>query len=257
MPYVLRMNVTPVKSMALSHPEEAALGEAGVPQDRVFYLVDAEGNLLSGSRFGPLQTIQPLYDPDLEHLMLAFPDGSVAEGDAAVFSEGLITDFYGRPVRAHIVPGPWTQALSAFVGSPVRLARCDQAGEGIDVYHLTIVSNASVAALAAHGGHAGPLDAARFRMTIELDGCDAHEEDSWAGRRVRMGRALLRIHGQVPRCVVTTQNPRTGLKDFDTLKTIVSYRPLMGDEKGIPFGMYAEVERPGRVRVGDRVEVQS
>ena len=189
--------------------------------------------------------------------MLTFPDGSVAEGDAAVFSEGLITDFYGRPVRAHIVPGPWTQALSAFVGSPVRLARCDQAGEGIDVYHLTIVSNASVAALAAHGGHAGPLDAARFRMTIELDGCDAHEEDSWAGRRVRMGRALLRIHGQVPRCVVTTQSPRTGLKDFDTLKTIVSYRPLMGDEKGIPFGMYAEVERPGRVRVGDRVEVQS
>jgi MOSC domain-containing protein len=142
------------------------------------------------------------------------------------------------------------------VGTPVRLARCDQPGDGTDVYHVTLVSSASVAEVAGHGGHPGALDAARFRMTFELDGCEAHEEDTWAGRRVRMGKALLRIYGQVPRCVVTTQSPETGLKDFETLKTIVSYRPLMHDQKGIPFGMYAEVEHPGRVRVGDRVEVQ-
>ena len=257
MPYVLRMNVTPVKSMALSHPEELGLGNVGVAHDRLFYLVDDEGRLVSGDRFGPLQTIRPSYDPDREHLTLTFPDGSVAEGDAAVFAEGLITDFYRRPVRAHVVPGPWTEAISGFVGTPVRLARCDQPGEGIDVYHVTIVSSASVGELASHGGQGDDLDAARFRMTFELDGCDAHEEDTWAGRRVRLGKALLRIYGQVPRCIVTTQSPETGLKDFETLKTIVSYRPLMNDEKGIPFGMYAEVERPGRVRVGDRVEVQS
>ena len=100
------------------------------------------------------------------------------------------------------------------------------------------------------------MDAARFRMTFELEGCSPHEEDTWAGRRLRVGKALLRIYGQVPRCVVTTQSPETGLKDFDTLKVIVSYRPLMRDKNGIPFGMYAEVEQTGRVRVGDPVEVQ-
>ena len=62
-------------------------------------------------------------------------------------------------------------------------------------------------------------------MTFELEGCAPHEEDTWAGRRVRVGTALLRIYGQVPRCVVTTQSPETGLKDFETLKTIASYRP--------------------------------
>jgi uncharacterized protein YcbX len=256
MPYVLRMNVTPVKSMALSHPEEVELGDVGVAQDRLFYLVDDADRPLTGDRFGLLQTIRPSYDPDRERLALTFPDGSVAEGDAAVFAEGLITDFYGRPVRAHAIPGPWTQPLSEFVGTPVRLARCDQQGDGIDVYHVTLVSNASVAELAARGGHRGDLDAGRFRMTFELDGCGAHEEDTWAGRRVRVGKALLRIYGQVPRCVVTTQSPETGHKDFETLKTIVSYRPLMHDQKGIPFGMYAEVEHPGRVRVGDRVHAQ-
>jgi uncharacterized protein YcbX len=257
MPSVLRINVTPVKSMALSHPDHVDLGDVGVAEDRLFFLVDDQGRRFAADRFGPLQTIRPAYDPDLEHLSLAFPDGSVAEGDAAVFGEGLIVDFFRRPVRAHVVPGPWTEALSGFAGVPVRLARCDQPGEGIDVYHLTMVSNASVATLAGHGGHTGDLDPARFRMTFELDGCEPHEEDTWAGRRVRAGKALLRVHGQVPRCVVTTQSPDTGLKDFETLKTIVSYRPLMTDQKGIPFGMYAEVERPGRVRVGDRVEVQS
>jgi uncharacterized protein YcbX len=255
MPYIVRMNVTPVKSLALSHPAEVQLGAVGIAENRLFYLVDQGGRLFSGADFGPLQTIRSTYDPDGEHLVLTFPDGGIAEGDATAFTDGLITDFYGRPVRAHVVPGPWTEALSAFVGTPIRLARCDQPGDGSDVYHLTLVSNASVAELAERGGHYGELDAARFRMTFELEGCAAHEEDTWAGRRVRAGTALLRIYGQVPRCVVTTQSPETGLKDFETLKTIASYRQRMTDQTGLPFGMYAEVEHPGRVRVGDRVEM--
>lgn len=255
MPHIARIGVTPVKSLALWHPDEVRIEDAGIAFDRLFYVVDESGRLFGASRFGPLQTIRSSYDPEGERLSLAFPEGSVAFGDAAAFAEGLVTDFYGRPVRAHVVPGPWAEALSAFVGAPVRLARCDQPGDGIDVYHLTLVSRASIAAVAERGGHDGPLDGRRFRMTFELDGCAPHEEDTWAGRRVRMGKALLRILGPVPRCVVTTQSPQTGRKDFDTLKAIASYRSLMPDRKGIPFGMYAEVERPGRVRIGDTVEV--
>ena len=254
---VARINVTPVKSMALMHPDEVALGQTGVPEDRLFYLVDERGRLYSAHEFGPLQTIRPSFDVASEHLSLAFPDGGVIEGDATGIMDALVTDFYGRPVRAHVIAGPWHEALSAFASTPLRLARCDQAGDGTDVYHVTLASLASVAEVARQGGHEGELDARRFRMTFDLDGCQAHEEDTWAGRRVRMGNSLVRIYGQVPRCRVTTQNPETGKKDFDSLKVIVSYRPLMHDEdgKGIPFGMYAEVERPGRVRVGDRVEV--
>jgi uncharacterized protein YcbX len=56
---------------------------------------------------------------------------------------------------------------------------------------------------------------------------------------------------------VTTQDPDSGVKDLDTLKTINRYRGRMtGDdgERGLPFGMYAEVETPGVARLGDRVE---
>jgi uncharacterized protein YcbX len=256
MPRIARINVTPVKSLALNHPPEVRVEKTGVAGDRLFYLVDGAGRLYAGTRFGPLQTVRPSYDAVGERLSMTFPDGRVIDGDAARFEESLITDFHGRPVRAHVVPGPWSEALSSFAGASLRLARCDLPGDGNDVYHLTLVSQASVDELARKGGRnsRGKLDARRFRMTFELDECDAHEEDAWAGRRVRFGRATLRIYGQVPRCAVTTQDPATGLKDFDTLKVILTYRSRMGDREGIPFGMYAEVERPGRVRVGDRVQ---
>jgi uncharacterized protein YcbX len=119
---------------------------------------------------------------------------------------------------------------------------------------VTLVSKASVEELASRGGRDGEdIDARRFRMLIEIDGTIAHEEDSWEGRSLAVGDAVLRMLAPVPRCVITTQDPSTGLKDFDTLKTIVRYRPLIRGDRGIPFGVYAEVERAGRARVGDAV----
>ena len=255
MPKVARIGVTPVKGLALVHPDRVELTEVGVPGDRDLYLVDDAGRLVSTSDFGPLQTIRPSYDAEAGCLSLLFPDGTVVEEDASRTAEPLLTDFYGRPVPAHVVDGPWVAALSAFAGLRLRLARCDHPGDGTDVHHVTVMSRASAEEVARRGDHAGELDARRFRMTFELDGCAAHEEDTWTGRSVRFGDAELRIHGPVPRCVVTTQDPATGRKDFDTLKVIVSYRELMREQRGIPFGVYAEVERPGRVGVGDPVEV--
>ena len=69
----------------------------------------------------------------------------------------------------------------------------------------------------------------------------------------------MRIRGDVGRCAITTQNPETGKPDFDTLRTISGYRPFTANERGerhIPFGIYGEVVEPGRVKVGDAVEVQ-
>lgn len=256
MPQVARISITPVKSMALLHPDEVMLTDVGVPWDRLFYLVDESGRLFTTGRKGnPTQPVVPAYDPEREHLSLTFPDGSVVEGPASELTDPLVTDFYGRPVRAHVVKGPWEAALSAYLGASARLARCDRPGDGTDVYHATLMSSASVAEVGKRGEHDGDLDGRRFRMTFELDGCTPHEEDTWAGRPIRIGKARMRVYGQVPRCVVTTQHPDTGLKDFDTLKVITAYRGLMPNRTGIPFGMYAEVERSGRVRVGDEVRV--
>ena len=102
------------------------------------------------------------------------------------------------------------------------------------------------------------MDGRRFRMLFELDGCEPHEEDGWVKQHLRIGEAVIRIRGDVGRCAITTQNPETGTPDFDTLRTIATYRGLTENEAGqrhIPFGVYGEVAEPGRVAIGDAVEI--
>ncbi|MEP7059938.1 MAG: MOSC N-terminal beta barrel domain-containing protein [Actinomycetota bacterium] len=250
---VVRLNVTPVKGFSLAHPSEVALTPIGVPENRRFYLIDAQGAMVSADRFGPLQRIRAETDPGGLSLTFTFPDGSVVAGDAAPTDEAVTTDFYGRPVTSHHVNGPFAQALSDYVGFEVHLVRTDEPGEGSDVHRLTLVSRASVAELGRAGGAEGELDARRFRMLFELDGCAAYEEDTWDGRLLQVGGAAIRVCGQVPRCVITTQSPQSGLKDFETLKVLATSRGRMADLAGLPFGMYGEVERTGTVRVGDTV----
>ncbi len=252
---VWRFSITPVKGMALQHPPRVDLGPTGISGSRRFYLVDASGALFSGGAFGPLVRVRPAYDPVTERLTLTFPDGRVVDGEAAVLGASISTDFYGRPVRAREVVGPLAKAITAFVGRPVTLARCDRDGDGVDVHPLTVISNASVSDLAARGRFEGSLDARRFRINVEIDGCDPYDEDAWQDRRLRVGHAIIRVVGPIPRCVVTTQNPETGERDWNTLTQLARYRPRIAGDGGLPFGVYARVEQPGRAAVGDRVDL--
>jgi uncharacterized protein YcbX len=257
MPTLRRISIAPVKSLALHHPHEVALGEQGVAGDRLFYLTDPQARLVTGAHHGPFVQVASSYDPGADHLALHFPDGTTVEGAASASGPPIRTNFYGRWVPAHHVDGPFAEALSAYAGRPIRLARVDHPGDGTDIHHLTLVSVESVAELGRRAGREGDPDARRFRMLLEIEGCASpHEEDSWNGRQVHVGEAVVRIMGEVPRCVVTTQDPSTGMKDLDTLKTIKRYRGVVGDQEGgtgLPFGMYAEVERPGVARIGDDV----
>jgi uncharacterized protein YcbX len=250
---VSRLNVTPVKSTALHHPEQIRLEPYGPLDNRDFYLVDEDGRLFAGSKLGPLVQIHADHDPERNVLSLRFPDGTLVEGSAVADGEQLETNFYGRPVMAREVEGPWSEALSRYAGRDLRLLRVERTGDGNDIDPVTLVSTASVEELARRGEAGRPLDPARFRMTLEIDGCAPHEEDGWAGRQVRVGEATIRVGEPVPRCVVTTQDPDTGLRDFPTLNVIKRYRGVTSDQELI-FGVYAQVVQPGLVRVGAVVE---
>jgi len=258
MPKVARLSVTPVKALALLHPERVSVTEIGIPENRLFYFVNEHGRLVNDKRAPMLMRVRPTYDPVTEWLELRFPDGSIAAGDASEVDGRLETDFWGRSVAGHFVAGSFSDAISRYIGEPLRLARCDRLGDGSDMHHLSLVSFGSVRELARRGGTDRDIDARRFRINLEVDGCEPHEEDTWDGRRVRVGDTVVRVVGRIPRCAVTTLNPDTGIKDFDTLKVIPTYRQLIEYDdggRGIPFGMYAEVEEPGTVGVGDPVEV--
>jgi len=249
---VSRLSVAPVKAMGLHHPEQVRIERTGVPQDRRFVLVTGKGEPVDGRHHGSLMTVVPVCDEGGERLSMRFPDGRVIEDEVVAEGDVLEVDTYAGPVGVRLVAGPWSSAVSELAGVPLRLARTERAGDALDEYAVSLVSLASVEELSRRGGRGEPVDAGRFRMLLELDGCRPHEEDGWLDRRVRVGDVVIRVAAHDARCAITTMSPTTGEVDFPTLKTIAAYRGSQGRQ--LRFGMYASVEEAGDVRVGDLVE---
>jgi uncharacterized protein YcbX len=251
---VSRLSIAPVKSMALVHPDEIDLQPWGAVGNRVFHWVDPDGRLVGGAQLGTLVQVRACHEAATDVLTLTFPDGSVATGPGDDLGDAIVTDFWGRPAPSHHVRGPFSQMVSAFLGRPLLLARSDEPGAANDADAASILSTASVAELAARSGSELPRDARRFRMLIEVDGCEhAHEEDEWMGRRVRVGDAVVRVTEPVPRCAFTTYDPGSGHRDFRTLHAIKDYRGVRAG-RYIDFGVLAEVLQPGMIRLADPMQ---
>jgi uncharacterized protein YcbX len=111
-----------------------------------------------------------------------------------------------------------TITLTEVLGRPVRLARAD--APQVDAAAVHLVSLAAVRR-AAQGEVPDGCSADDPRANVVLDlGADA-DERGWVGRGVRIGEVELAV----------TRTPKHCL------------------------GVYAEVRTPGRMRVGDRVEL--
>jgi len=262
MPRVARLSIAPVRGLGLQHPDAIELTGMGVVNDRRFYLVDEHGRLVDRLRAASLCRIFARTDADATWLRLSFPDGRVVGGDVKL-DEPVRTDIYNRQAAGHVVGGPWAAALEPYVGRPVLLVRCDspggtriRAGETQVRNQVSLVSDGSLAELARQLG-VERVDGRRFRMLIELEGAGAHEEDGWIGSEVAIGSAVVSITKPDARCAITTQDPDTGERDLDTLRTILRYRGFRPDdpEHKLDFGVLGEVAVPGRIAVGDAVAV--
>jgi uncharacterized protein YcbX len=247
---------TPVKGMRVVPRDEVMLEPDGVAGDRGFFLVGADGAMVNITRLGPLAGVVPEHDPERQTLSLRFPDGSSVSGEVVPGPAEPCT-FYGLEVDARPVAGPFSEAISVHCGIPLRLmVRPDNrpATDRGRIGGVTLLGRASIGRLeqaAAAAGEAGPIDERRFRMTFNLDGLEAHAEDGWVGRTVRIGDAEVRVGGEVGRCAATTRDPDQGDVDLKVLHHLSSYRRDHPSAEALPFGVYGRVTVPGRVRVGD------
>ncbi len=257
---VASLTYTPIKGTSLVRPGSVDVGVGGITEDRLFHLLDAA----NGRQVGASPKLLPVvttYRSDTRELAVQVPTGQRARaeirlGDAVMAKIGWDKD---RPVESRKVLGPWDCLLSEYLGRQVVLAQAIRPEGAVDVEPITLVSHASIRRLEREL-QGQPLGTGRFRMNLNLDGLAEHEEDDWYGRRIAIGSAVLRVTGPVPRCAVTTLNPDTGRRDASTLKAIVRYRaPMPGPGPArpvkVPFGVYARVEQPGRIEVGDVAEL--
>jgi len=246
---------TAVKGLRVAARDAIRLDADGVAENRRFFLIDERGRMVNGKRLGSLQALVADYSPAARTLTLRFPDGSEV-GGAIGAGTPLQAQFLAHPVPATLLDGPWSEALSAFAGTPLRLVESALSAGAVDrgaTATVSLVSRASLERLAAAAGVTGRLDARRLRMLIEIDGVEAHAEDVWLERPLRIGEALIMIRGHVGRCVVTARDPESGERNVDTLGALASYRREADTTEPLGCGVYGEILEPGVVRVGDPV----
>ena len=250
---VSALSTTPVKGLRICAREEVMLERAGVLENRRFYLIDERARMVNGKRMGILSAVRADFDTEAERLTMSFPDGTQVSS-VVQLGEALETRFFSRRPVARVVTGPWSQALSEYTGTQLRLVQANRQEGGVDrglAGAVSLISEASVARLEAVGG-GREVDSRRFRMLIEVAGPEAHEEDQWVGRTVRIGEARVAFRGHVGRCLVTSQDPDTGIVDLPTLE-LLSYRRGAATSEPLAFGVFGEVIEPGLVRIGDSV----
>jgi uncharacterized protein YcbX len=195
--------------------------------DRVWSVRTAEGKIASGKdtrRFAAVIGMLELRAAELDgRVVVAFPDGV----------EAAIDD-------------PNTPALlSKHLGRPVTVAR------ETDVSHfddgpVSVAGTASVAALGRERGDA--VDPARFRANVLLETTEPFVEDSWIGRRIGIGTAVLRVASPSPRCVMINMRTADIPEQRGNLAAI-------GRIHDACLGVIANVETPGRIALGDELRM--
>lgn len=93
------------------------------------------------------------------------------------------------------------------------------------------------------------VDRRRFRPNLVIGGVDRYAEREWPeGAVLRAGEVEISVGHLCERCVMTTIDPDTREQDPDVLRRI-------NDELGGLFALNCWVARPGRISVGDPVEL--
>ena len=189
MPAVTGLAVTAVKGTRLRQVDAVELGRDGVRENRRFYLID------DAQPDGQRQARGRAPDGDRRllrggaRLRLEFPDGQVVD-DEVRLGDQVVTKFFSRAATGQLVDGPWSEALSDFVGRPLRLVearRRHRGRPGLGGRGVADLTSVPGAARGCAGRRLARIDVRRFRMLIEIDGVEAHAEDRWVGREVRLG----------------------------------------------------------------------
>lgn len=124
-------------------------------------------------------------------------------------------------------------------GADAELAAYDGI-ERFDVLPLLVATDGAVAAFGR--------DVRRLRPNIVIGGVEGLAERAWPGAELHVGEAVIRLDSLRARCPMTTVDPDTLERDPGVLKDI-------GRRFGGRIALNAEVMMPGRIRVGDAVDL--
>lgn len=273
----------PVKSMGGELLEEVELALRGLPGDRAWAVRDeVRGGIRGAKKIPALMGLQARYvkAPPVEGsgpAEITLPDGSTLETsdpdvndrvtkaiDYSVTLWPLLPadalDHYRRGAPAHDdmekelramfgrAPDEPLPDLSVF---PPELIEFESPpGTYFDAFPLLLMTETTLRTIQEKAPESR-FDVRRFRPNLLIADSGSSEpfpENAWCGRRLKIGEAILEITVECPRCVMTTHGFEDLPKDPKIMRTLVR-------ESGGNLGVYAKVEKPGRIALGDRIEL--
>lgn len=238
----------PVKSFQGLVVEELTIGERGVEGDRTWGLVDAtDGHLLSAKR------LSALFDGVATDATVTLPDGrSLAVDDPDVHD--ALSTWLGRPVRLVRPDGAGAVSYEMTFDPPddtaeyYEIPAADQTFLDLAPIHLLTTATLRGAAAARPDLD---WDVRRFRPNLVLDVAgDTFVEQTWLGRHVRVGGAVLAVDGPTVRCAMPLRAQPGGL---DRQPELFKAMSELNETYPNHLGVYCSVVQPGAVRTGDGV----
>lgn len=270
----------PVKSMGGELLDTTALGARGLPGDRAWAVRDeVRGGIRGGKKIPALMQLSAVYpsapaDEGSSPAVITLLDGSTCRTSDPDVNERLTRaldhqvslwpllppdalEHYRRGAPTH---GDFEQEMRAVFGRaadeplpdltvfPPELFEFESPlGTYFDAFPLLLMSTSSLRTMQARHAESR-FDVRRFRPNLLIDtgAAEGFPETAWAGRRLRIGDAVLQVTVTCPRCVMTTHGFADLPKDPGVMRALVK-------QAGGELGVYATVEAPGVVRSGDTI----
>jgi uncharacterized protein len=227
-PRVVSLHRHPVKSMLGESVPHLDVDRRGCVGDRWWSVRTATEKIGSGKDTRRFSAV-----PGLLRVRAGEQDGAVL----VTFPDGT---------RCAVTGQEAADRLSRLVGQPVSFAQ-ESVVSHFDDGPVSLLGHASVEAIAQERGE--PVDPARFRANVLLDGLDAFAEEAWIGRRLRIGTAVLQVSMASTRCVMV--NAATA-----DLPAQTGNLAAIGRRNRTQLGVVATVVTPGRMNVGDVLAVE-
>lgn len=260
------INIFPVKGLRGVSVASARVEPWGLAGDRRWMVVDAAGRFISQREHSGLALIGAT--PEIDGIRLAAEGAPDFMLKAPMHGERVHVTVWRDSVPAMTAGPEADRWISAAAGIPCRLVHMDDPGSArpvdaaygttedhvsfADGYPLLVANAASLRDLAARAGMPD-LSMDRFRTNLVVEGAEPWAEDAW--REIRVGSALFASVKPCARCVVTTIDQATGIRDEqdEPLRTLLTFRR---DKRGQPiFGQNLIPRGGSEVRVGDPVAV--
>lgn len=259
----------PVKSCRGESLDSAVVEPWGLRGDRRWMVVDDAGTVITAREVNQLVLVDPELTPtglrltarDLPTLEVATPDPSV-QMPVALWSSRLDAVPAGPEADAWISKAIGVSARLVHLDDPRKRPTSPDFSEPedrvsfADGYPLLVATEESLAALnevvlAAVDGDREPLPMTRFRPSVVVSGVEPWAEDDW--RRIRIGDAVFRAVKGCARCVLTTIDPDSAVREKEPIRSLARIRRWDG---ATWFGVNLIPDTPDvTIRVGDDVEV--